>query len=175
MIVVVGTENTSKLKAVHLGFQAVFPETFFEILGVEAQSGVSKQPMSEAETLEGAGNRALNAQKAHPDADFWFGIEGGLSELPDGALISYAWIVVLGKEKQGKARTAAYLLPQEICALVRSGMELGDADDLVFGKKNSKQTSGGVGLLTKGLIDRADLYAMAVKLALIPFVQDDLF
>ncbi len=175
MLIVVGTENPSKLKAVRLGFQAVFPESFFEILGVEAHSGVSKQPMSEAETLNGAENRALNAQKARADADFWLGIEGGLSELPGGALISYAWIVVLGKEKQGKARTAAYLLPPEVCALVRSGMELGEADDLVFGKTNTKQTSGGVGLLTNGLIDRADLYAMAVKLALIPFVQDALF
>lgn len=174
-VIIVGSENPSKIEAVRLGFQAVFPNTSFEVLGLEVASAVSKQPMSDQETLHGADNRALNAQKACPEADFWFGLEGGLSELPNGDFVSYAWIVVLGKEKQGKARTAAYLLPPEVCALVRSGMELGDADDLVFGKKNSKQTSGGVGLLTNGLIDRADLYAMAVKLALIPFVQDALF
>jgi inosine/xanthosine triphosphatase len=174
-VIIVGSENPSKLEAVRLGFQAVFPKTSFEVLGLEVASAVSNQPMSDQETLDGAGNRALNAQKACPEADFWIGLEGGLSELPNGDLVSYAWIVVLGKEKQGKARTAAYLLPAEVCALVRSGMELGEADDLVFGKKNTKQTSGGVGLLTNGLIDRADLYAMAVKLALIPFVQDALF
>ena len=158
-----------------MGFQAMFPKTTFEVLGLDVASAVSKQPMSDEETLQGAGNRALNAQKACPEADFWFGLEGGLTQLPNGDFVSYAWIVVLGKEKSGKARTAAYLLPQKVSELLRTGMELGEADDLVFGKTNSKQTSGGVGLLTNGLIDRANLYAMAVKLALIPFIQDALF
>ena len=174
-VIIVGSENPSKLEAVRLGFQAVFPNTSFEVLGLEVASGVSNQPMSDQQTLEGAGNRALNAQKACPEADFWFGLEGGLTQLPNGDFVSYAWIVVLGKTKRGKARTAAYLLPQAVSELLRTGMELGDADDLVFGKANTKQTSGGVGLLTNGLIDRADLYAMAVKLALIPFIQDALF
>jgi non-canonical (house-cleaning) NTP pyrophosphatase len=54
-------------------------------------------------------------------------------------------------------------------------MEQGEADDLVFGQENSKLTSGGVGLLTNDLITRAELYAMAVKLALIPFIQEELY
>ena len=174
-VIIVGSENPSKIEAVSLGFQAMFPKTTFEVLGLEVPSGVSKQPMSDEETLQGAGNRALNAQKACPEADFWFGLEGGLTQLPNGDFVSYAWIVVLGKDKSGKARTAAYLLPQKVSELLRTGMELGEADDLVFGKTNSKQSSGGVGLLTNGLIDRANLYAMAVKLALIPFIQDALF
>ena len=174
-VIIVGSENPSKIEAVSLGFQAMFPKTTFEVLGLDVASAVSNQPMSDEETLNGAGNRALNAQKACPEADFWFGLEGGLTQLPNGDFVSYAWIVVLGKEKSGKARTAAYLLPQKVSELLRTGMELGEADDLVFGKTNSKQTSGGVGLLTNGLIDRANLYAMAVKLALIPFIQDALF
>lgn len=174
-VIIVGSENPSKIEAVRLGFQAIFPKTSFEVLGLEVASAVSKQPMSDEETLKGASNRAINAQKACPEADFWFGLEGGLTLLPDGDFVSYAWIVVLGKDKSGKARTAAYLLPQAVAELLRSGMELGEADDLVFGKTNTKQSSGGVGLLTNGLIDRANLYAMAVKLALIPFIQDALF
>lgn len=37
---------------------------------------------------------------------------------------------------------------------VAGGMELGEADDHVFERSNSKQEDGAVGLLTKGLIDR---------------------
>ena len=54
-------------------------------------------------------------------------------------------------------------------------MEQGEADDIVFRQANSKQASGGVGLLTNNLITRAELYAMAVKLALIPFIQEELY
>ncbi|MFK7922789.1 MAG: DUF84 family protein [Bacteroidia bacterium] len=59
--------------------------------------------------------------------------------------------------------------------MVRSGIELGIADDKVFGKANSKQKNGAVGLLTHDLIVRETLYAPAVILALIPFVQADLY
>ncbi len=34
-------------------------------------------PMSDAETLMGATNRANNAKKEVPDADYWVGLEGG--------------------------------------------------------------------------------------------------
>jgi non-canonical (house-cleaning) NTP pyrophosphatase len=54
-------------------------------------------------------------------------------------------------------------------------MELGDADDLVFGRQNSKQKSGAVGLLTHNRVTRRTLYEQAVVLALIPFINPDLY
>ena len=47
-------------------------------------------------------------------------------------------------------------------------MELGDADDVVFGRSNSKQESGVVGLLTEGRMTRKQYYQHACLLALIP-------
>jgi non-canonical (house-cleaning) NTP pyrophosphatase len=41
--------------------------------------------------------------------------------------------------------------------LVESGKELGDADDIVFGKSNSKQQNGAVGILTHDIITRTAL------------------
>lgn len=87
---------------------------------------------------------------------------------------SFAWVVVLGRDsngklKMGKARTATYYLPRETAALVRGGMELGHADEVVFGGKNSKQKNGSVGLLTGDVVDRRRYYEEAVVLALIPF------
>jgi len=45
----------------------------------------------------------------------------------------------------------------------------------VFGKENSKQTYGAVGLLTGDVIDRTRFYEDAVVLALIPFRNPDLY
>jgi non-canonical (house-cleaning) NTP pyrophosphatase len=46
---------------------------------------------------------------------------------------------------------------------------LGEADDIVFGRSNSKQKEGAIGLLTGNVVDRAGLYEHAVILALVPF------
>jgi non-canonical (house-cleaning) NTP pyrophosphatase len=54
-------------------------------------------------------------------------------------------------------------------------MELGDADDFIFGVSGSKRERGGVGLLTDDRVTRSQFYAEAVKLALIPFVNPELF
>ncbi len=77
--------------------------------------------------------------------------------------------------RTGCARTAAFALPDEIARLVRTGFELGEADDRVFGRVGSKREDGAVGLLTDGAIDRAALYAPAVTLALLPFFNPELY
>ena len=59
--------------------------------------------------------------------------------------------------------------------LVKEGMELGKADDLVFNKDNSKQQGGSVGILTQGVVDRNEYYRQAIILALIPFLNENLF
>ena len=79
-IVVVGSENPSKLQAVRLGFEAVFPDKDFQFLCVNADSDVSAQPMGDAETVTGAQNRARNARVTQPEADYWVGLEGGLTK-----------------------------------------------------------------------------------------------
>ncbi|HRF97359.1 MAG TPA: DUF84 family protein, partial [Aggregatilineales bacterium] len=78
------------------------------------------------------------------------------------------------KERGGHARTATFILPDEVAKHVKLGLELGDADDIVFGRSNSKQQNGSVGLLTNDRIDRAGYYSPAVVLALIPFINPSL-
>ncbi len=157
----------------------MFPSETFTTEGVSVPSGVSDQPMTDEETLQGALNRASKVRELHPDADYWVGIEGGCEE-KHGELWTFAWVVIQsslprlrGRVREGvvtgKARTGAFMLPQEVATLVRSGVELGHADDQVFGRSNSKQTNGAVGLLTADLIDRQRYYEHAVVLALIPF------
>ncbi len=168
MHLIIASTNPVKVQSAKHGFTQMFPAESITAEGISLPSGVSDQPMTDNETLQGALNRASNARAAHPAADYWVGIEGGCEE-KHGELWTFAWVVVLRGEVVGKARTGAFMLPQEVAALVRSGVELGIADDQVFGRSNSKQTNGAVGLLTADLIDRQRYYEHAVVLALIPF------
>jgi len=172
--VIVASKNPVKVDAVLSGFCRMFPDETFEVEGISVESGVSDQPMSDRATREGALTRAENVRKAVPDGDYWVGLEGGC-DYQDGELVAFAWVVILAGGLLGSARTAVFQLPPEVQSLVESGLELGEADDRVFGEINSKQNSGAVGLLTGDVITRARLYEQAVILALIPIKNRHLY
>ncbi len=172
--VVVASRNPVKIEAVRLGFERMFPEARLQVEGVSVESGVSRQPMTDGETLQGALNRACAARQAAPQADFWAGIEGGVEE-QDGTVSAFAWVVILARQGMGKARSATFDLPPALAELIRQGVELGEADDRLFERQNSKQQNGAVGLLTGDVIDRARYYEQPVVLALIPFKNPHLY
>lgn len=173
--VIVASLNPVKIEAARNGFSKMFSYANFNFVGVSVPSLVSDQPMTGGETLTGAMNRVESASKASPEADYWIGIEGGLEEGANG-METFAWIVVKDKEgKIGKGKTGSYFLPQEVAKLVKEGKELGDADDIVFGLKNSKQANGSVGILTGDVLTRTTFYEPAVILALIPFRNQSLY
>lgn len=171
--IVVASKNPVKLDAVHEGL-SVFLHEPIEVLGVSVESGVSDQPMSDLETLQGAEIRVKNIQDQFPDYDYYVGIEGGVEESVSG-LMAFAWIVISKGETIGRARTAGFFLPPKVAVLVHQGYELGDADDMVFSKQNSKQQNGAIGLLTNDLITRKLLYMPAVQMAFIPFLNPELY
>jgi inosine/xanthosine triphosphatase len=172
--IVIASTNPVKIQAVCWGFQRMFPQEMFHFDMVSTLSGVSDQPASDAETLQGALNRAANAQSRLPQADYWVGVEGGIEDL-GGEMAAFAWIVVRSLQQCGKGRTGTFFLPPAVAELVRQGKELGEADDIVFGRSNSKQENGAIGLLTGDVIDRAQLYEPAVVMALIPFRNPQLY
>lgn len=178
--VIVASKNPVKLEAARRGFLRLFAGDAFSFEEVSVPSGVKDQPFSNQETLQGALNRARAAREQCPQADYWVGIEGGVAPAMEGEgsgeeLWAFAWVAVLDRARVGKGRTGTFLLPPRISRLVRQGKELGEADDIVFGRTNSKQENGAVGLLTDNVIDRTDYYVQAVILALIPFKNSDLY
>jgi non-canonical (house-cleaning) NTP pyrophosphatase len=133
-----------------------------------------------------------------------FGLEGGLEwsrhvldQEDEDTLWCMAWMAAYGKRKAmlvdllaskeskyytadkepiyGLAKTATFMLPSNLTKLIRTGMELGDADDKVFGRVKSKHGSGSVGLLTDGLIDRSAYYEHALTLALVSWIRPDVY
>jgi inosine/xanthosine triphosphatase len=173
--IVVGSTNPVKINATRAGFERMFPDERCDVGGLSVPSGVNDQPMTDEETLLGAVNRAQRLAEIRPDADLTVGIEGGLEER-GGEMIAFAWIVVRSKDgRVGKGKTGTFFLPEKVAALIREGKELGVADDIVFGKTNSKQEQGATGLLTGGVIDRTAFYTQAMILALIPFRNGELY
>jgi inosine/xanthosine triphosphatase len=173
--VIVASTNPVKIEAAQIGFAKMFPNESFDVKSVSAPSEVSDQPMSSAETLKGAANRVRNVSKLVPDADYWIGIEGGVEDANE-ELEVFAWVVVkAGDGKMGKGKTGSFFLPQKIAELVRQGVELGEADDIVFGRTNSKQANGAIGILTNDALTRTTYYEPAVIMALIPFKNETLY
>lgn len=171
--VIVGSTNPVKINAVKLGFQSIFKDQNINVKGIVAHSGVSEQPTSDEETFIGASNRAKYCKHSEI-GDYFVGIEGGVDDGPNG-MMAFAWVCIHCGNKVGQSRTGTFELPQAIVHHLRNGMELGKADDLVFGTVNSKQAGGAVGLLTHGGLDRTNYYSQAVTLALIPFINPNLY
>jgi len=172
--VIVASKNPVKINATKKAFESVFPEENFEVVGMEVPSFVSDQPMSDEETLEGAINRAENAKLAKKDADFWVGIEGGIET--DGVdMDAFGWMIILSEKRFGQARSCTFPLPPYVAKAVNAGQELGHVNDAFFKMHNSKQGGGAVGSLTNNVVTRMDLYVQPLILALIPFVQENLF
>lgn len=173
--VYIGSSNPVKIACTRIGFETIFGDLDnYEFIGKSVPSNVSDQPMTNEETLKGAVNRAKNLKLSYPDGDFYVGIEGGIEEIGD-EMEAFAWVVINGNGMTGKAQTSTFQLPPKIVDLIRQGVELGHADDMVFKRKNSKQGNGAVGILTHDAIDRIEYYRHAVILALIPFVNPELY
>ena len=172
--IIVASKNPVKIAAVETAYNKLFPKMKFSIKGVAVPSEVSDQPMTDMETLAGATNRVRNARQAFSEADYWVGIEGGIEQMGE-EMAAFAWIVVEGKDKNGKAKTGLFFLPPPVVQLINAGKELGEADDIVFGHSNSKQKGGAVGLLTNNVMNRTSLYVSGVILALLPFKNPELY
>ena len=183
MIFAVGSTNPVKIQAVRDGAGLMLPK--IEVLATSVDSGVSAQPIGDEEMIAGATQRAQAALVANPTADYGVGLEGGVVELAEGmfaqgiyasGMYASAWCVIVHRDgRQGSASAGNFLLPRQVADLVRAGVELGHACDQIFGTHNSKHHLGTTGILTHGKYTRAQYYAPAVTLALIPFVNAQLF
>lgn len=172
--VAVGSKNPRKLESVELAFKEVWPEEKWEIVGIDSQSGVSNQPMSDEESITGARNRARHAIK-EAKSDFGVGLEGGLQKIGPHHF-QCGWMVVIDKNgKEGIGSSIKMNTPRRAMELIEKGMELGEVSDVLFGKVNSKRAEGYFGLMTKNAITRMKGYKDGVIVALTRFINPHLF
>lgn len=172
--VAVGSKNPVKIQAVKLAFTRVFPNIIWNIIGVNVDSRVSNQPMSDLESIKGATNRAKNSLKK-VSADFGVGLEGGVQKI-GAEWFDCGWIVIIDKKgRKGIGSSIRMHTPDKMINMVKVGKELGEVIDILFKQTNLKQKQGHFGIMTKNAITREQGYKDGVISALVRFINPDLF
>ena len=176
MRVLVGSRNPVKIAAVREVFTRYFGD--IEILGVEVDPVVPAQPVGD-QTFAGAENRA----RALADVDrqqglgaaFCVGIEGGIVRANSQWFALGVVCVLDAKGRIAFGTSSQFSLPDAITNELLAGVELGDVIDRIMGEENTKQRGGAIGFLTRGHLDRQNLYAQGILVALVPFVNTALY
>lgn len=168
--VAIGSKNPVKVNAIKNAFELMLPGIAFEFVDVEAQSGVSDQPFSVEESINGATNRAKRALNSL-HADYGVGLEGGIEQVGEDYFVS-GWAAVVDQGNVVSCGSSVRVpIPKDILDLVNSGLELGDACDKYYGLENSKHKSGFFGQVTNNLITRERGYQDAVIAAMSKLVS----
>ncbi len=177
MKIVVGSKNPSKIEAVReiLREYPDFRES--EVVGIEACSGVSLQPKSLDETIQGAINRAKTCFK---DCKWSIGLESGLMKVPDtktGFMDVTACAIYDGKIIH-LGLSSAFEYPIKITKLVfDEKINITQAFVKAGLTNNPKLGSfeGAVGFLTKGRLNRKEYTKQALRTALIHLENPGLY
>lgn len=167
MRVAVGSGNPVKYRAT----VGAIGEVATKIEREPVDSGVSEQPMSEAETIEGAVNRAERALSAGR-YDLGVGIEGGVApaDALDGRYLTM-WAAATDGETMGRGAGPRLELPDRVTERLLAGEELGPVMDDILGTDGIAENEGAAGVLTNRIITRESALRHAVAGALGPFVS----
>lgn len=172
MKVLVGSKNPGKVEAAKNALKNYFEDV--EVEGVKVDSGVSEQPVNE-EIFKGAKNRVdalvCYAKENNIDADFFMSVESGLTNSLGEWMITNIAVI---KNKEGYmsyGTSASFPVPQKYVEEIKQS-NLGDLMDRLFDETNLHSGTGGVGLLTHGVITRINLSTDAFVMALTEFVND---
>ncbi len=172
MRIAVGSENPVKITGVENAVKRIWADA--EILAVGCPSGVSEQPMSDDEAIEGAVNRALSSLRK-TGADLGIGLEGCTIDTKYGMFVS-GWAVAIDRKgEMGIACGGRLLLPEKVAAEVRKGRELGPVMDEFVGEDNIKRKQGAVGVLTNNLVPRTAAFERTLIYALARFICPDYY
>ncbi len=173
-VVAIASHNPVKIRAAEQALSQSFADRQWLSRPHAVPSGVADQPMTEAETRDGALNRLANLKAMEPRADYFVAFEGGYDRL-DGIPCTFAYVAVCDGRRTLVGRSAALPLPTRIARRLEAGEELGPVMDEEFQQHNIKQRGGAIGILTGGLQDRAGIYHDTLLLLLAPYRYPELY
>jgi inosine/xanthosine triphosphatase len=150
-----GSLNKVKLAAVKEVLQD------FEVIGMDVDSKVGAQPLSDAQTILGAKNRALML----PEDGLRIGLEAGV-QFHDDVLFLVNWGVLIDQERHfyyaGGTRIP---LPDFVrVKLIDEGQELAAVMEDYLQVNDVRSKEGAIGYFTNSLVKRKDIFVHIVKL-----------
>jgi non-canonical (house-cleaning) NTP pyrophosphatase len=102
-------------------------------------------------------------------------MEGGLQKIGKEWFDSGWQVVVDKKGIVGIGSTIKMNTPPKMVKMIKSGIELGDVNDILFNKKNTKHGQGHFGLMTNNHITREHGYMDGLISALARFMTPEVF
>jgi inosine/xanthosine triphosphatase len=202
IILAVGSKRGPKLNAVHLALEtfsaALSPETQFEVVGVEVESGVSHTPASRDELMRGARQRAealiKMAQETGSPWNYFIGLEGGLDIVPEGAtrqevlqrpplkqnasrrVFLESWAYVSDGSSGHYGRSGGIEIPDVLAhEVLENAVELSVAIDRFAGSVGIRDAQGAWGVLSNNFITRQEAFRVAVVAAFAPFYNEKMY
>lgn len=175
MKVLMGTKNPGKLEGAKQAFEKYFDDV--EIVGIEVESNVGNQPVN-MEILQGAKNRVENlkkyAEENRLEADYFVASEAGITNSL-GQWLDYNIAVVESRNgEQSIGSSAGFQIPEKYVQEVIE-TELGKVMDKIFAGNELSKGNGGIGKLTHGEVSRIDLTRQAFIMALIKFINGEIW
>ncbi|MGF3498706.1 MAG: inosine/xanthosine triphosphatase [Candidatus Methanosuratincola sp.] len=177
MIVAVGSSNPVKVQAVKNVLSRFFPHV--EVIMKEVSSIVPPQPLGIDETIRGAIGRAKRALELEGRAEMGVGIEAGFLQVPHSisgwmdqqfaAIADRRGIVTIGG-------SPSFEYPAEVVLQVLSAKsEVGKVMDAITGIEDLGRRQGAIGYFSKGALDRVRLSEIAVLMAMIPRLNEEIY
>lgn len=173
--VAVGSQNPVKVEAVRAEVARLLGHEV-AVRGFEVDSGVPEQPKDE-EAQRGADSRAQSALAAWPEADYAVGVEAGLCRDPAGQ----AWFDVqactvldrTGRRTRGWG--PAFQYPDWVTERAKAGERVSDILGPVADDPRIGGTTGAIGFLTDGAMDRTRLTRIAVLMAFVARLRPEIY
>jgi inosine/xanthosine triphosphatase len=188
IVIAVGSTRKPKLAAVREALDQLtgvfFTSTEFEVLGIEVESGVTHTPLTRAELMQGARQRAEAVQAVAAVArneswDYFVGLEGGLDSVVENGqrrVFLESWAYVSDGERGHFGRSGAVELPNSLAEEVLSrGTELSVAIDQFAQQSGIRDAQGAWGVLSANKITRQEAFRIAVIAAFAPFYNEELY
>lgn len=162
----VGSHNSVKLAGVQLALAQFKIDSDIEALA--AASGVSEQPLSRDETIEGATNRAAAIWR---EGCLAIGLEDGLMQVPQarGGAMNICVCSLYDGRDHHIGFSSAFQFPPAVMERIREeGCDLSQAFQraALTEHENIGAAQGAIGLLTDGVLDRSHYVAQAVIAAM---------
>ncbi len=158
IVAALGTLSNQKISHVKKAFDEL--RVKHELKPFDVSSGISEQPMSQDETIQGAHNRAKNALQKCKDADLGIGLEAGLESKGDDLLLVCVCAIRTKDEKEFLGIGDKFKLPKEVADAIKNGKEFGQEIRKYKAKSNEENE------LVQTLIKRDKPFIQACNKAL---------
>jgi non-canonical (house-cleaning) NTP pyrophosphatase len=177
MNIAIGTLRAPKVDGIKEGiatcpyFSNILNEVSY--LTENVSSGISHMPTTIDEVMQGAQNRANNLLLGGIVADYYIGIEGGVSYFGEKSYI-FGCVYVRNNNGEGHFGFSPMVEVPAVCErmIYNEKKELGPIMEALSGVTDIRSANGSMGAWTNDMFTRKDEFVLAFKAAIAPFYND---